>query len=414
MSRKRVRSSEDTFVHNVEKGATPEHFWTEFVSKRLPAKFDSMIEDTEWKGQKWSNAYLRAKCKETVRVEMREQGVRGFGRGNETTMAFSEFIRRLEDDGDFQYYLTTQELTHDEEGRPSLTSAPVQQLEGDFPWRPKIMGNLVLQNANLWFGSSSVPTSSGLHHDFHDNLYILLRGRKTITLYAPTDCARMYTHGTVRLVYPNGRINYEGEPVTNADGSHASAEEMIAASRRLEGLGMELEQDIGKEKNGSRTRTESEIEAEIQREMELILDAEMGGEHDDEGKDDDDDDDDDDEEEGEERSSDTATTTTAISATSTSKQPPNFSRVDTSLSVGEIHQEFPRFPDKPYAIVELTAGQMLYLPAGWFHEVHSSGGGSEGHMAFNYWFHPPDGDSFDQPYTSNFWRRDWEARGMPW
>jgi hypothetical protein len=43
-----------------------------------------------------------------------------------------------------------------------------------------------------------------------------------------------------------------------------------------------------------------------------------------------------------------------------------------------------------------------------------------GHMAFNYWFHPPDrfdagaspesGTPFSKPYTSPFWPRDWRAR----
>ena len=40
---------------------------------------------------------------------------------------------------------------------------------------------------------------------------------------------------------------------------------------------------------------------------------------------------------------------------------------------------------------ELEAGQMLYLPCGWFHEVRSYGSSQEGgHLALNYWFHPPD------------------------
>jgi len=33
------------------------------------------------------------------------------------------------------------------------------------------------------------------------------------------------------------------------------------------------------------------------------------------------------------------------------------------------------------------------------------------HAAFNYWCHPPDHlASFEQPYTSPFWPRDWEER----
>ena len=90
-------------------------------------------------------------------------------------------------------------------------------------------------------------------------------------------------------------------------------------------------------------------------------------------------------------------------------------------------------------------GDMLYIPAGWYHEVFSLGTGNEylmyfetpfssmldlfpafttymdigmeisagggGHMAFNYWFHPPDDlSNFEQPYSSKFWLSDWESR----
>ena len=59
-----------------------------------------------------------------------------------------------------------------------------------------------------------------MHHDHHDNLYCLLRGRKRLRLYAPSDAPRMRTHGRVRRVHPNGRINYAGDP-TAADGRTA-------------------------------------------------------------------------------------------------------------------------------------------------------------------------------------------------
>lgn len=39
---------------------------------------------------------------------------------------------------------------------------------------PEIMGNLVLQQCNLWMGNGQSGKSSGLHHDFHDNLYMLV------------------------------------------------------------------------------------------------------------------------------------------------------------------------------------------------------------------------------------------------
>ena len=53
--------------------------------------------------------------------------------------------------------------------------------------------------------------SSGLHHDFHDNLYILLRGRKRFRLYPPSEAPHMYTHGRPKKIYPNGRIVYDGQ-----------------------------------------------------------------------------------------------------------------------------------------------------------------------------------------------------------
>ena len=62
--------------------------------------------------------------------------------------------------------------------------------------------------------------------------------------------------------------------------------------------------------------------------------------------------------------------------------------------------------------VTIRAGEMLYIPTGWFHEVRSTGGGKDGHLALNYWFHPPDGSTFEKPYTSDFWVNDWKRRNL--
>lgn len=63
-------------------------------------------------------------------------------------------------------------------------------------------------------------------------------------------------------------------------------------------------------------------------------------------------------------------------------------------------------------VPQVNAGEMLYLPAGWFHEVTSFGGQrSGGHLAFNYWMHPPDHlhptDGFSTPYKSSYWPAQW-------
>jgi hypothetical protein len=99
-------------------------------------------------------------------------------------------------------------------------------------------------------------------------------------------------------------------------------------------------------------------------------------------------------------------------------EPSSFSRIPTAL----VHQHlglettakppadvsldrFPKFRRaKTPFVIELSAGQMLYLPASWWHEVTSSSAGDSDpvHMAFNYWFYPPNKlDSFEQPYEDS-------------
>lgn len=42
--------------------------------------------------------------------------------------------------------------------------------------------------------------------------------------------------------------------------------------------------------------------------------------------------------------------------------------------------------------------------------MKSQGSPPLGHMAMNYWFHPPDTQDFKEPYSSKFWQIDWEMR----
>ena len=54
-------------------------------------------------------------------------------------------------------------------------------------------------------------SSTGLHHDYHDNLYVLLRGRKRFRLFPPSLADRMYVHGQLQRVHPNGRIVHKSQ-----------------------------------------------------------------------------------------------------------------------------------------------------------------------------------------------------------
>lgn len=429
------KRSEMEAVESLNPTEGSEKVWTKYVSQRRPVKFLGHLSDPKWRGALWSNEYMRSRAGDAeVRVEVRDneevdnREMGRFGRGRETLMTFSAFLEELGRGKDCAHYLTTQDLEYDEEGRPEIVSAPVKQLAGDFPWRPEIMGHLIPQNANVWLGRSTVRTSSGLHHDFHDNLYILLRGRKCFTLYPPECYDAMYTNDSISLVHSNGRINYVGQPPTNADGSDQAAVAALNAAKRLEkadneddeeaaledlldaeiGDGSEEEEDDYDESDSDEDEDESQVDDFVMAAMKRKLAPALGG----------------DLSSAETTKGKRLRANLEESATSTSKRPSNFSRVDTSLPLSSLRKEFPLFCDSATQArrqeVSLEAGQMLYLPAGWFHEVVSDDGNKTsasagGHFAFNYWFHPPDklaeGD-FQQPYSSSFWADDWERRGI--
>ena len=97
-------------------------------------------------------------------------------------MTFAQFLDVVQDKRQGgKYYLTTQYEQEEEQGEDDdwpdmdpILPSPVHLLQKDFPLHPRILGNLVLQQCNLWVGGTQEPKSSGLHHDFHDNLYLLL------------------------------------------------------------------------------------------------------------------------------------------------------------------------------------------------------------------------------------------------
>ena len=93
----------------------------------------------------------------------------------------------------------------------------------------------------------------------------------------------------------------------------------------------------------------------------------------------------------------------------TVKDPLNFSLVDLKLKEEELKIQFPDFVKANVARCQVGQGEILYLPASWFHEVTSFG---SGHLAFNYWFHPPDQSDFAKPYSSPFWPSDWTDRTL--
>ena len=130
---------------------------------------------------------------------MRDSAGGSYGLGGpKQAISFGTFLDRMAS-GDETLYLTTQPVAAGADGHPELLGQPLLELQGDLVLRPQLAGQLVPQQINLWMGAAGPSgASSGLHHDFHDNLYVLLRwegrgngatkqeGKLCVCLFSPT------------------------------------------------------------------------------------------------------------------------------------------------------------------------------------------------------------------------------------
>jgi hypothetical protein len=185
-------------------------------------------------------------------------------------VSFHKFLKELSEN----HYMTTQTLPLDEEGRPALFTTPMAELVDNdvVKLRPKLFGNLIPATYNVWLGTSSTALdekgpSSGLHHDYHDNLYCVWHGTKIIQLSPPTKPLVALTNGTMSKQYENGRIVYQeqlGQGMIRADGALESVETILQLEKKRDELvqKMEVEQD------------NDELEEELERVEEELLDLE--------------------------------------------------------------------------------------------------------------------------------------------
>lgn len=269
-----------------------EEFFARYVKERKPCHFRDHFKEKEWGLDKWTNEYLKENCNSEVKIEYRDSSSDRFGKGKEIQMPYNKVVEEIEN-GSQLYYMTTQKLDYTAEGQAAILSPPMSSLQGDFPINPPLLGNLIVQNINMWMGASVECVTSGLvveltvqchlvciiefalfamfvvlslqHHDYHDNLYIVLRGTKVITLYAPTEHPNMYTVGVLEKLHPNGRVNYKG-CLTRADGSDINSERALQASMDLENAMLCMQK---KDVEGS------DNDSDIENALEDLLDAQI-------------------------------------------------------------------------------------------------------------------------------------------
>ena len=110
---------------------------------------------------------------------------------------------------------------------------PLTAFASRLPLRPRLIGSLVTQSVNMWLGASRAPTSSGLHHDYHDNMYVLLRGKKEFKLFSPRCVDLLRTAGATSCrptLHANGLICYG--PGLREDGALCSRARKAKASNQ--------------------------------------------------------------------------------------------------------------------------------------------------------------------------------------
>jgi Cupin-like domain len=292
------------------------------------------------------------------------------------------------------YYLSTQHDDQEDDKGPTkgppqpFFATPCRQLvdQGHIPSSLPWSGHLQLQSCHLWLGATN-KSSSGLHHDFHDNFYVLVRGSKHFVLYDPSCAPHMYLHGDIHAIHPNGLISYQSHP-THADGRPY---------------------DLGRDKDDDGSSDPSDEDDDVYgkpfQDADSEQDSAASDDYDQLFPDDDSTD-----------SEDPSSNAEVVVGSRPESKPKHFSRVVLdSNQLDACPTAYPLFPDRQrQCVVSLEAGEMLYLPASWFHCVTSKSDcasnasatpGLNYHLAINYWYHPPDHLSdFDNPYQSDFWK----------
>lgn len=380
-----------------------------------------------------------------VQVEKRFSSKEAFGQNRTSSrqllMSIDEFLNRLIstchdlengddststglDEGELLYLSTQQSAPEEENGDddplPSsmapFRTTPCRELlaakliPSTLPWA----GNLKIESCNIWMGRSEVGSSSGLHHDFHDNFYLLMQGNKRFEIFSPDTAPHMKTFGSIEKIHLNGVISYHGSK-TRADGTPVDLSMEAKFDDLTDESEVEEEEIIlgkGYDYHGS---SDEDDEIDFDAEGPDDYDKVFGKSNAPDEEEDDDEDIDNDEEEGDPTintdkpdNGKSIADSSTVSKENNADRPNSFSKID--LENLEETEELRKKGCKKLE-VPLARGDVLYLPAGFFHCVTSfsdqtsaplsgkRGASSTPHLAINYWFHPPDRlDSFECPY----------------
>ena len=190
-------------VERVDFPLSPEDFYLRFYTRRQPVVVRTRsLAELGWRTQLWNNDYLTYKAgAQEVLVQKRGGDAYSAEDSAYIPMPFGDFLKQVmaQPGGDERIYLNLQ--------TDNVIEPPLLQLLGDFTV-PPYFKDLKLRCVNLWMGNSDKAIITPLHHDFNDNLYVVVEGRKRFTLFPPEQAPNLYPRGQLLGVEPNGIIRY--------------------------------------------------------------------------------------------------------------------------------------------------------------------------------------------------------------
>ncbi|KAI3645100.1 hypothetical protein MP228_011264 [Amoeboaphelidium protococcarum] len=375
----------------------------EYVRKRVPCVLNSRdaskLTKRAAKFISGNDCELR-RVKVAIESKQCNQGTFGTS-SQKQVIEFGDFIQLIrKKDTETDYYLSTQ---YGIDSKCAISSVLMQR--DVISQVPALVDASQCQmfDVNLWMGSAEA--SSRLHFDYHDNLYYLCEGEKQFILFSPSCAPNLYLnteeHGIDQvLIDCDGDIEFSSEAQRKRSYRSSDEEDNY-------GSGSEEEQDsiiaTGKRQRvDSAEGFDSEIDSidwngrdDFDEEIMLSGNSNYG----------DDSDSNSDSEAASTILSDNVESDALNSKSKSEKDPPSFSRIpvdvlhsyvqskglkldlqDRSKSGASLN-DFPLLRKCDPTVVTLKAGQCLFLPAGWFHEVSSRCvSKSNFHLAINYWF----------------------------
>jgi hypothetical protein len=346
-------------IDRVDTSISAKEFFQRYISKRRPC---ILINPSQPKIT--AQLICQVAGDAEVQVERRTDETKTYGQNRskeyQVNLTIDAFWKHLQDEKARElYYLSTQESDE-------TFSTPCRQLveAGHISETLDWAGSLILQSCNLWWGASK-ESSSGLHHDFHDNFYLVQSGIKRFRLFPPNCNVTVY--GEIDKIHRNGLISYRNNP-TRADGVPISKRAKLDNEDSGEEDSDEDQAFIGK---GFDYASDNSDDFNLEDNGNDDYDELVGHE------------------ENEDEDSDGSTDgKLKAKIRSDNSRPDHFS---------------PLHPDEvtdPGLTVEIHPGECLYLPCGWFHHVTSLCTSGECHLALNYWYHPPDRlDCWEEPYS---------------